>query len=483
MSKARTNDAPSAAGARPDVVFVNPAFAYPIIKDNGVFYTKKWPNLSLAYAAALAERNGRRAGVIDAHAERLGPARVAELVRGAPDVFVWTSPLDRWQCPVNRIDNVYDVVAAVRAASPATRILLAGPHGSTLPGKILAETAADVVILGEPELAVREITAGRRPEDIGGVAYRRDGAIVVKPPAAFMELDELPLPALHLLPLNRYFFDFLGRRFTVFEGSRGCPFRCTFCYKDMYGPYRAKSSARLIAEIEDAVERHGVRNAYFADLTFTIDKGLVLDLCDAIVTRGWKLRWACQTRLDLLDEPLLTKMRDAGCRLIEVGVESGTEAIVRGTNKYIPPKTITDGIRAMRRLGIESVAFMLLGLPGETAADMRRSLRAVRKIGPTYVAFNVVVPYTETGNRRLFDPSAERAVFFPARWSEHTERALDAMLRRGMLSFYLRPRSAISLLKHPRSSLHKIGLLFAAVRTGARRPKPVGEVDGPRRST
>jgi anaerobic magnesium-protoporphyrin IX monomethyl ester cyclase len=457
---------PGAAGPLPDAVFVNPAFDYPIIKDKGVFYTKKWPNLSLAYCASIAERNGLRTEIIDAHVERTGPAGVADRVRGIPWIFVSTSPLDRWQCPVNNIANVYAVLAAIRAAAPTARLCVIGPHGTTLPEKILAETPIDVVILGEPESTVADLTAGKRLEDIEGIAYREAGAVVVKPRTTFMDLDDLPLPAFHLLPMDKYYFDFLGRKFTVLEGSRGCPFRCTFCYKDMYGPFRAKSSARLVSELELAYERFGVRNVYFADLTFTLDKGLVRDLCDAILERGWKLRWACQTRLDVMDEALLTKMRDAGCRLIEVGVESGTETIVRGTNKYIPPKTITDGIRTIRRLGMESVAFMLLGLPGETREDMLRSVRLARAIAPTYVAFNVVVPYTETRDRALFDPAAERAVFFPARWPGHSEKALDAMFRRAFLSYYLRPRTAITLLKHPRSSFHKIGLLWAAVRAG-----------------
>jgi len=463
----------SGTDRRPDAAFVNPAFAYPIIKDKGVFYTKKWPPLSLAYGAALMEERGRGAMIVDAHAERFGPAQVAEKVRGVPDIFISTSPLDRWQCPVNNIANVYEVIAAVRAASPESRIFLTGPHGTTLPEKILAETPADVVILGEPEITIRELAEGRPPEELEGVAFREGGKIVVRPKTKFMNLNELPLPAFHLLPMDRYFFDFLGKRFAVLEGTRGCPYRCSFCYKDMYGPFRSKTSAKLIAEVELAVEKFGVRNLYFADLSFTLNKELVADLCGAISERGYRLRWACQTRLDLIDEEILTKMAEAGCRLIEVGVESGTEAIVRRTNKYIPPGTIGEGLRMIRRLGMESAAFMMFGLPNETEDDMRRSIRFVKKIAPTYVAFNITVPYTETSNAELFEPSAERAVFFPARWKAHSEKFLDAMLRRGMISFYLRPRTVLTLLRNPRAFLRKVGLFFAAVRAGSSgEPRP-----------
>jgi hypothetical protein len=116
---------------------------------------------------------------------------------------------------------------------------------------------------------------------------------------------------------------------------------------------------------------------------------------------------------------------------------------------------------------------------------MRRSIRAARKIAPTYVAFNVVVPYTEAGNAQVFDPSAERAVFFPARWAGHSEKDLDAMLRRGMVSFYARPRTLMTLLRNPRAFLRKVGLFFAAIRAGRSRPpsdRGPGEVDGKNRS-
>jgi len=453
---------------RADVAFINPAFAYPIIKDRGIFYTKIWPPLSLAYGAALMEKSGRRAVIIDAHAERLGPGQVAERVRGVPMVFVSTSPLDRWQCPVNNIGNVYEVIGAVRRLNPQSRIHITGPHGTTLPGKILRETEADDVILGEPEITVMEMAVGKDPGSLEGVARREDGRIVVRPKTRFMNLNELPLPAFSLLPMKKYTFDFLGGDFTVLEGSRGCPYRCTFCYKDMYGPFRSKTSRKLIEELAYAVDQFGVRNVYFADLSFTLNKKLVSEMCDFLIRRGARIRWACQTRLDLVDEEILRKMRDAGCRLIEFGVESGTETIVRRTNKYIPPKTITEGMRLVRKLGIETVAFMMFGLPEETEEDMRRSIRFVKKINPTYAAFNLTVPYTEATNPGLFDPEAERGVFFPERWKTHSAQTLDRMLRRGMFSFYLRPRMLRALIRNPKAMFRKIGIFFAALRAQRR---------------
>jgi len=447
----------------PSVVFINPAFAYPIIRHKGAFYTKKWPPLSLAYDAAIMEAKGWRVKIIDAHVERLGPEAVADRVGESDRIFISTSPLDRWQCPVNDISNVYDVILAVRARRPEARIYLIGPHGTTLPEKILAETEADAVILGEPEITVLEIAEGRPDSEIEGLACRHDGRVVIKPKRKVMNPNDLPLPAFHLLPMDKYEFDFLGKRFAVLEGSRGCPYGCSFCYKDMYGAYRAKTIRKMAEELRHAVERFGVRNIYFADLTFTLNKKLVNDLCDFIIDSGYRIRWACQTRLDLIDEEILKKMSRAGCRLIEFGVESGTETIVRGTNKYIPPKTITEGLRLVHKLGMESVAFMMFGLPNETAEDMKRSIAFVKKINPTYAAFNITIPYTETDNPALFDPAGENAVFFPVTWGTYSLEFMNKMLTKGFLSFYLRPRAWLNVLRNPRAIFRKFKIFLAAI--------------------
>jgi anaerobic magnesium-protoporphyrin IX monomethyl ester cyclase len=453
-----------------DTVFINPAFDYPIVKNRGVFYTKKWPPLSLAYGAAILEKSGHRVLIIDAHAERLGPDEVAAKSRAARRVFISSSPLDRWQCPVNDIRNVYAVIRAVRSANPETRIYLTGPHGTTSPEKALRETDVDVVILSEPEVTVQDIARGTPDAELDGIAFRQDGRTVVRPKRRFTDLNELPLPAFHLLPMDLYEFDFLGKKFALLEGSRGCPYQCTFCYKDMYGPYRSKSSRKMTAELEFAVERFGVRNIYFADLTFTVDKNLVSELCEFIIDRGYRIRWACQTRLELVDEDILKTMRRAGCRLIEFGVESGTEEIVRQTRKYIAPKTISEGLRMVRKIRIESVVFMMLGLPNESLADMRKSSVFVRKLNPTYAVFNVALPYTEARNGTLAGSADEVGVYFPVQWGENSLQTLDRELRRSTMSFYLRPRSFFKVLRNPRSFFHKLKIFLQATKTMGKRP-------------
>jgi radical SAM superfamily enzyme YgiQ (UPF0313 family) len=126
------------------------------------------------------EESGHRTRIIDAHAERLEPEEIAERTRSARWIFISSSPLDRWQCPVNDIQNVYDVIRAVRSANPESRIYLTGPHGTTLPEKALRETDVDAVILSEPEITIRDIAQGKPDVELEGIAFREGGRPVVR---------------------------------------------------------------------------------------------------------------------------------------------------------------------------------------------------------------------------------------------------------------------------------------------------------------
>lgn len=446
-----------------DAVFINPSFGYPVIKDKGLYYTKMWPPLSLAYGAAIMEARGLRVRMIDAQAERLGPDEVARRAAGAGRVFITSSPLDRWQCPVNDIRNVYEVIDRLKAADPGRPIFLIGAHGTSFPEKILRETPVDAVIIGEPESAIKDLAEGRPIGEIEGIAVRDGDRVSLRPRQTFLSLNEFPLPAFHLLPMDRYHFEFLGRHFALLEVSRGCYYNCTFCYKEMYGRYRVKTSANIIRELDDAIDRFGVRNIYFADLTFTGNRKQVLDICAHLAGRKPRVHWACQTRFDAVDEDLLRKMAEAGCRLIQFGIESETEEITRRTRKYIPPKTITEGLAAVRRLGIESVAFYMFGLPGETAEDMRRSQKQAERLNPTYVAYNIAIPYLETVRSPLPVAPENRGIFFPDSHGAYAKEFLEKMVRKAMISFYLHPRTIPKVLRHPGSLAKKIRIFLGAI--------------------
>jgi radical SAM superfamily enzyme YgiQ (UPF0313 family) len=272
----------------------------------------------------------------------------------------------------------------------------------------------------------------------------------------------LPTPAFHLLDLRNYNYEILGSRFLVLEGSRGCPYPCTFCSRIIQGkPLRQKTVEQLGNEVETAVRKFGVRGIYFIDLEFTALPGLVAGLCEFLLARKVRVRWCCQTRTDKVDEPLLRLMKRAGCRLIHFGIESGSERIVELTKKRVSIATQIQGVRLARRVGMEVLCFFLLGYPGETEDEMRATIRLARQLNPTYASFHRISPYPGTP---LYDQfAAGRGELFPAfAGSDEDRRRVDRLIREAIWSYYLRPGYVLSrLLRSSPATWWRQAKLFA----------------------
>ena len=217
---------------------------------------------------------------------------------------------------------------------PRERLYIMGAHVTERPEALLKRTRARLAILGEPEQTIMELTrrdtSPEIPPDIPGIAYFKNDRFIRSASRPFIQdLDQLPYPAYHLLHMDRYDYAFLGRDFAIMEGSRGCPHRCSFCYLGMYGNrFRQKSLDRLINEVAYITERFQVRNIYFMDLEFALNRGFVRSFCEALMRRDMGINWCCQTRVTDVDRDLLKWMKQAGCRLIHFGVEAGSPRII-----------------------------------------------------------------------------------------------------------------------------------------------------------
>lgn len=342
------------------VALVNPGQTT-VVSRRGRIYNRVWPPLDLATTAGGLLSDGVDVSIVDANAENLTPAEVADRVRGADMVFVTSSSLDRWQCPVLDLRPFLETVAALRAQAP--QLIVLGSHGTVRPAEVLELTQANAVVRGEPEATVRAIVQQGRADDVPGVTCRdADGRIVHHADPPPMPLGQLPAPAWHLLPMDRYHYEVLGGNFTLFEMSRGCASSCTFCLLKTYGEgVRRKPLDALLREIHTAVTEHGVRTAYFIDLEFTVLRKQVLELCAALEAAKYPLTWCCQTRLDLVDDELLAAMGRAGCRLIHVGVEAGSDRVLASTNKDLTLAQVREGLAKIHAAGIDTACFFPAG--------------------------------------------------------------------------------------------------------------------------
>ena len=424
------------------VLLVNP-FQVKLVARKGRIYNRTWTPLDLAYTAAVLRQDGHEVKILDANAERLGPDEVAPHGRGMDKVFITSTSLDRWQCPHLDIEPFLATVAALRAANPELYVL--GSHGTVKPEEMLATTQARAIVRGEPEITVRDVCRGLPLAEIRGVTFPEGGAVRSTPDQKGVKMDELPLPALDLLPMHLYQYEVIGDRFTLFEMSRGCASTCTFCLLKTYGPgVRRKSTERVIAELEDAYRNHGVRTAYFIDLEFTILRKQVIELCQWLVAQKLDFTWCCQTRFDLVDEELLTWMKRAGCTLIHFGVEAGSDRMLELVDKGITMAKIREGMRLVKRVGIQTATFFMMGFPESTEQDMKDIVAFARELRPDYPLFHIAAPYpgTRMYEQVKHDPKlrfSDQSLFPEAVEGRFTVQELKAMTRKAYLSYYASP--------------------------------------------
>lgn len=239
----------------------------------------------------------------------------------------------------------------------------------------------------------------------------------------------------------------------------------------MYGPgVRRKKTERLIAELELAISRFGVRTAYFMDLEFTVLRNQVLDLCKYLTSQRYDFRWTCQTRFDLVDPDLLRQMKEEGCSLIHLGVEAGTNTLLEKVNKQITTEQICEGMRAIKKAGIDTACFFMLGFPGSDDDEIRETIRFAKQLNPTYALFHLAIPYPGT---KLYEdvershPEIVHDVLFPEACCCGEDLIhLKGLIRQAYLQFYLRPGYVTARLTRGnlRSLAGQVKLLFGYLR-------------------
>ena len=178
--------------------------------------------------------------------------------------------------------------------------------------------------------------------------------------------------------------------------TRGCPFSCEFCSNEIFGvSYRARSPGNVVDEVEQVLSL-GYERIHFADDVFTLDRGRVQGICREIMRRGLRFRWECLGRVDSLDIDLAAMMREAGCRRIFFGIESGDDAILRLMNKRITSARARSAVNAAHQAGVKTGAFFILYYPGETDATVRATLRFASSLPLDYLSFTVPYPIPGT---------------------------------------------------------------------------------------
>ena len=376
---------------------------------------RPFPPLGLAYVAAALEKEDFKVECIDNYLLNKPIDYIKLEVKRSNPKIVGIS------CGSVTYLRCIETARAVKEVLPSCKIVVGGPHPSCMPESMLQHPEIDYVVMGEGERAMVDLATNltRNGDDsaistIPGVAYRHEGKIIRNTPTFISDLDKVPYPARHLLPTHLYSreIEFLSvKPVDHMNVIRGCPYNCTFCETKKIWGYksRAFSPPRVIEEIEHLINKFGTKGIYFAGDNFTIQKKRTLEICDLIRKHKLDIEWVCDTRVDLISRRLLKEMKDAGCRTIWFGVESGSPRILEKINKHITLQQAVDAFKLCKEEGIKTACSFILGIPGETINDMNASFRFAKKLDPDWVRFNIFVAvpgsilYDEILQKQLYE--------------------------------------------------------------------------------
>lgn len=402
-----------------------------------------WPQVSLAQLAAMLHPD-YSVEVVDAIATRMPWLEFEQLLRAKQPKYYLT------QVTAPTLTN--DMYGVFLARSLGAKTIAFGTHVTPMLRETLERFAAlDFVIRGEPELTLRELidtlemasgrwyvsngrlqgTDGRAADQdrriyklmvdtdptwqpawsleglsalsdrlsaIKGLGWRRNGEIVANADRPFLaNLDNLPMPLHHLLPLDTYRIPMVKGPYTFIVTSRGCTAGCKYCIKHVTYQYsvRLRSPENIMEELW-LLHDLGIHNIHmYADL-FTVSRDQVVGLCKLIVEQGLKVRWTCNSRVDYVDEEMLQLMGKAGCWMISWGIESGSEEILRRARKGAYPDKVERALSWSKEAGIGNWGYFIIGLPGETEQTIRQTIDFAKRLPLDLALFHIAAPYPGT---------------------------------------------------------------------------------------
>ncbi|MBZ5629938.1 MAG: hopanoid biosynthesis associated radical SAM protein HpnJ [Acidobacteriia bacterium] len=291
---------------------------------------------------------------------------------------------------------------AIRTANPKIKIAFVGPHVSVLPEKSLNEAPqVDFVVRREFDYAVTSFAKGKPLAEIPGVSYLKNGKVVHNPEAPqITDLDSLPNVTdvyKRDLDVRRYNVPFLLHPFVSLYTTRGCPAQCTFCLwpQTLSGhPWRKRSTDAVAREMAQAKEYWPyVKEFFFDDDTFNIQKARTIELCEKL--KPLKLTWSCTSRVTT-DYETLKAMRDAGCRLLIVGYESGDQQILKNIKKGATLERARQFTKDCHKLGLVIHGDFIMGLPGESRETIRRTIDFAKELDVETIQVSVAHAYPGT---------------------------------------------------------------------------------------
>jgi radical SAM superfamily enzyme YgiQ (UPF0313 family) len=382
-------------------------FVYPAVKLKGRYRDVAKgigaPPQGLCYLAAIARDMGYSVEIIDAHALGLDEEQLAgTILERAPDYVGFTAP-------TMLVGNAGRTAELVKSKNSGITVIIGGPHLTAMPEETMDRFKAfDMGVVGEGERTISELLSafekGDSPGEIKGLVYRENGGIKLTPSRGFIEnIDELPLPAWDLLPhLTRYYRQSIVRIDRMpsvsITTSRGCPSKCIFCARNVFGnTCRAYTAQKVMKIIDYLKKEYKIKGLSIEDENFLAYRKRLKNFCNLLIERKENLSWSCAGRVDMVSSEILKLMKKAGCWEISFGIESGSQPILDFIKKGITLEGIREAVSLTHDAGIKAGGYFIAGHPGETVNTLREKMQFARsiKLDSFQIAFMCPFPGTE----------------------------------------------------------------------------------------
>jgi len=404
LSMQKTTMKKYAAHTIQKALFINPNPTYA----KGTNEATMYPPLGIAYIASTLEKQGIVCKIIDAHVLRLDQKEIYQQAKSFhPDIIGITAMIVSAEAAIS-------LGAYLRKKFPNTLLVFGGPYPTAESAFVLKQTNGDIVVQGEGEDTIVDII--RRPNELPsilGISYRSGKTIRQNPPRPLIaDLDSIPFPAYHLLPSFSHYKSRSRRTpIGVMLTTRGCPYACIYCNKNIFGKtFRMRSPTNVLTEMELITGRYGVRQIDILDDNFTLNTQWAETVLDKMIERKINvlLNFQNGVRADRLTPRLVKKMKRAGTYKAGIGIESGDPAIQKIIKKSLSLPKVKRAIDMLRKQNIVTVGFFMIGIPGETGSTIQKTIDFAKKVNPHIATFSVVVPLPQT---ELYDIVKQDGVF------------------------------------------------------------------------
>lgn len=424
------------------------------------------PPISLAYVAAALDRAGIAVSIYDDYTcgGKLKPL-LEHIKSSDPDIIGLS-------CVTPTAARTYEIAADLRRAFPNIRIVMGNLHPSIFSKDIIAAGLADAIVIGEGEETfvdlVRAYESGGGLENVKGIAYRDGSDICATEPRPFIEdLDSLPFPAWRFFPIERYrLFNFARVREpgTLVLGSRGCPYGCNFCSLKIMGKKRRRRSAGNIAdEFEFMHQEFGYVQMSFIDPIFPFSEDEALSFSGELMRRGLqkKVTWITETRVDLMNEKMISAMKESGLSRIMYGFETGSSEGLDSIKKTFTMEQARRTVAITKKAGVQIIGFFMIGVPGDSVASIGETISYSKSLDIDFAKYTVFSPFP--GTKIYEDMKKSGEVPENPKWEQFTNYPTPAkppvflpsgvsnediirLQKKAFVSFYLRPRMILNHL-------------------------------------